>query len=299
MLRKLIFTAFLISVISSNLYSQETVVKEKTVVEEEKTVRYDYKWGFFEKPSIEVSYGLANIDRKDLAFGLSDVGMLEMKLGFTSQRKSAYGSNVLKYKNNFSYLSYFSSNLSSVNENAGMTSEMFRFGAGKKDGLGVKLGTASIMPYTATTVAWSRLKLAGSDIGTDPGEVSLSGKETLVDFNESFRFGTTAESGINLNVTNGISLQAKYERSLIFPRHLFAKWAGSKIVEEAGLALLDGFTSEVLDNQPVAGTLVNFLLKSGYLWGINELRVTDMNWPFGGEAPLKYDTFKFGMTFTF
>jgi hypothetical protein len=284
MLRKLIFTAFLISIFSPNIFAQQSSEKQ------DKAVKYNSRWGIFEKPSIEASYGLANIGREGSGIGLADAGMLELKLGFTTQRNSSYGKNVLRYMNSFSYLSYFSTDLAKRNENQGLSSQMWRFGTGKKDGLGVRIGSFSIMPYTATTIAWSRFNSTGSLTGI---------AAPLADFEETFRFGTTAESGLNLNVTNGVSLQAKYERSLIFPRHLFMKWAGSKIVEEGGLALLDGFTSEVLDNQPVAGTIVNFLLKSGYLYGINELRVTDMNWPFGGEAPMNYDTFKLGMTFTF
>ena len=92
---------------------------------------------------------------------------------------------------------------------------------------------------------------------------------------------------------------AGYERSIVFQRHLFWKWAGSAIIEAAAQGLLDGFISEVFESTPAAGPIVNFLLKNALAYGIYELRQDKMNWPFSSEAPIAYDQFKFGVTFVF
>jgi len=80
---------------------------------------------------------------------------------------------------------------------------------------------------------------------------------------------------------------------------LFWKWAGSAIIEAAANGLLDVFIKEVFESSPQAGPIVNFLLKNALAYGIYELRQSDMNWPFTTTPPLAFDTFRFGVNFTF
>jgi hypothetical protein len=94
-------------------------------------------------------------------------------------------------------------------------------------------------------------------------------------------------------------LDAGYERSIVFQRHLFWKWAGSAVMETAAQGLLDGFINKIFCSSPAAGPIVNFVLKNALAYGIYELRKDKMNWPFNSEAPFTYDQFKFGMTFVF
>ena len=118
-------------------------------------------------------------------------------------------------------------------------------------------------------------------------------------YNESFRFGTSNEAGIRIKPIENLILDAAYERSVVFERHLFWKWAGSAIIETAAQGLIDGFINEVFESSPAAGPIVNFLLKNGLAYGLYELRQEKMNWPFNSEAPLSYDQFKFGVTVVF
>ena len=71
------------------------------------------------------------------------------------------------------------------------------------------------------------------------------------------------------------------------------------IIEQAGAGMIDGFVGSILKHEPVAGAIVNFVLKNAYYFGINQLRSKQMNWPLGGEATLNYSTFKAGLTFSF
>ncbi|MBK8550153.1 MAG: hypothetical protein IPL53_03490 [Ignavibacteria bacterium] len=244
------------------------------------------------KPSIEVSYGLSNITLNGNDYGLADAGMLEMKLGFTRENQSRYGSDILNYKNRFLFLSNASSDNYSKSNNPGTENDLWRFGFGNKEGYGIKLGSVSIMPYSSNSLAWSELSYPVSD-------ESVSDNSALADFNNAFRFGTTTEAGINLQLAPGFSIQPKYEISDIFPRHLFGKQLMSSVIEISGLFAIDGFTNSIMKNAPVAGTIVSFVLKNAYEYGFYQLRKNQMNWPFTSVAPLRYSTFKLGMTFTF
>jgi len=122
-------------------------------------------------------------------------------------------------------------------------------------------------------------------------------KNTTDLFNKTFRFGSSTEGGIKFQLLKDISIDAGYQRSLIFPRHVFWAWVGSEVVEVAGHWALDRFINEVMRSSPYAGPVVNFVLKNALSYGIYQLRHNEMNWPFNTAAPLSYDQFKFGITF--
>jgi hypothetical protein len=122
---------------------------------------------------------------------------------------------------------------------------------------------------------------------------------TLKLFNDSFRFGTMTEGGIRIRFIPLISVNAGYERAIVFPRHLFWKHVGSMAIEWAGIGAIDFFVREVMDESPAAGPIISFILKNGLSYGMYQLRREKMNWPFDSAEPLTLDTWRFGLTFTF
>jgi hypothetical protein len=117
-------------------------------------------------------------------------------------------------------------------------------------------------------------------------------------YHDSFRFGTAFEAGVRFQVIRQISLEADYERAVVFQRHLFWKWLGSAAIEGAAQFMLDRFVEEIMDSSPYFAPVMSFLLKNGLYYGIYELRKEKMNWPFNSEAPVTIDQFKVGVTFT-
>jgi len=282
MIKKILFALLVLTVISSTLYSQSSGSDR------------DYsKFKFFQNPTIEISYGLSNIKLNGYSSELSNAGLLELKLGYTNQRESSYGKKILRYDNRFVFLSNASNDLTSESRSTGVNSSMWRFGMGNKQGYGLKLGSISLMPYSSNSFAWTNFEYDHSSLQSE------ADKQLLDNFNGTFRFGSTTEGGINLQLFPGFSIQPKYEISDVYPRHLFGKQLMSTVIEYGGLFLIDSFTRKVLRNAPVAGTFVNFILKNAYEYGFYQLRKDKMNWPFTSAAPLRYNTFKLGMTFTF
>ncbi|MEO8664373.1 MAG: hypothetical protein ABI462_02660 [Ignavibacteria bacterium] len=283
MVKKIFTISAILFFISSSLFAQSSSKKD----------RYNYRM-FSSKPSIELSYGLSDIKINSNSYGLANAGLAELKLGFTNQYSSSYGKNILNYHNKFLFLSYASSDSYAKSNISGLENNLWRFGFGNKEGYGVKLGSVSIMPYNSNSFAWSEFDYS-KGIATDPA----TDYSTLDNFDNTFRFGSTTEAGINLQLAPGFSIQPKYEIADIYPRHLFGKQFMSTIIEWGGLYLIDGFTKQILKNTPVAGAFVNFILKNAYEYGFYQLRKNEMNWPFTSTAPLRYSTFKLGMAFTF
>lgn len=285
MLKKILFIVSIIPVLTTNSFSQSDKSK---------------KWNFYNwyssKPSIEVTYGSSFIKLNGSSYDLANAGMFELKLGFSSQRESGYSQKIVRYKNRYLFLSNASSKNSTHSNNLKVSNDMWRFGFGNKDGYGLNLGSFSILPYNSNSFDWSEFNY----VNPAPADSqSINYFYPLNDFNDAFRFGRTAEAGINFQITKGFSIQPEYEVADIFPRHLFGKQFMSSIIQYSGLFAIEGFTKLIMKNTPVAGTIVNFILVNAYEYGFYQLCKNQMYWPFTSVAPLRYETLKLGMTFTF
>jgi len=249
------------------------------------------------RPAISLQYGLANMSRTDIQSEFVDPNLLELKLGYIKER-NAWGTDyIIKHSYKYLYLSNESNKLAGK-EAVGteIESDMWRFGVGWSSGYGYKLGESSaIIPYYSYTLNWSNINFNYPDALPD----TSMDIQTLNLYDESFRFGTSAEGGIRIKIIDNLMLDAGYERSIVFQRCLFWKWAGSALIEVAAQGLLDTFINEVFKSSPAAGPVVNFLLKNALSYGIYELRQDKMNWPFPSEPPIAYDQFKFGVTVVF
>ena len=299
----LLFIVFILF-LSPNIFSQE----DSTNIDDD----WEWHWGWqdyddFEDweldfgfhnthPAISLQYGLAKMNREDLQTQFVNPGLIELKLGYIKDREVWRADYITKHSYKFLYLSNQTNNLAGNKSNGtDLESEMWRFGFGTSSGYGYKIGESSaVIPYYGYTLNWSNIDFTSPDLRTFAPDVDV-----LNLYGESFRFGTSSEGGVRVKVINNLMVDAGYERSIIFQRHLFWKWAGSAIIEVAAQGLIDGFIGEVFKSSPAAGPIVNFLLKNGLAYGIYELRQKKMNWPFSSEAPIAIDQFKFGVTVVF
>ena len=257
-------------------------------------------WGFKKnKPAITLQYGIADLRLDGVTSGFVDPALAELKLGYVREKSAWNTDYIIDHSYKFLYLSNESNKLSGKEKQSDIDieSEMWRFGFGKVSGYGYKLGeSAAVIPYNGYSLNWSRIKFGYPDIMTFAGSPDYARLER---FNEAFRFGTSSEGGLKIKAGENLIFDAGYERSVVFERHLFWKWAGSAIIEAASQGLLDGFVDEVFKSSPAAGPIVNFVLKNALAYGIYELRQEKMNWPFKSAAPISYDQFKFGVTVVF
>ena len=246
------------------------------------------------EPTISLHYGFSNISRNDVITSFADNNLIELKLGYTTRRSSSYAEYLNRYKYRYIFVAHNSTKLAG---GSGTTNDIetnnWRFGFGRASGYGYKLGeSASVVPYFAYSMDWTQL-----DFGDDSLNVNDERVKKL--YNGTFRFGSSNEAGIRFQVTRLLTVETGFERSIVFERHLFWKWAGSGILELIAHGLLDAFINEILESSPAAGPVVFFILKSALGWGIYELRQDKMNWPFTSPPPIAFDNIKFGMTFVF
>ncbi len=265
-----------------------------------------FKWRFHGKPFMELNYGLGIPKHDKLVSKFADVGMLELKLGYVTKEKF-YEDDLIDFKEKYVFVSKIGSQLKKQDIALGnMETNLWRIGFAQRSGYGYDFDDIKILPYHETGFAWSRL-----DVQTYPAQFYLAvnpplslddarnDTDILNRFHDANRFGTVWEGGARVEFVRHFSVNAGYEAAVIFPRHMFWKHAGSFIIEEVGLHLLDQFIDEVANSSPYAAPVINFILKNGFSYAFYTLKKEKMNWPFDTEAPLTYETFKLGVTFTF
>jgi hypothetical protein len=244
-------------------------------------------------PTIELNYGNSKIKLKDMRDKFANPGMIELKLGYTTDKTYKGSDNIIKYNFKYFHIGNFTTNLPGNEKSTDLQSNSWRFGFGWSSGFGYNLGSGfEIIPYHQRSFDWTMLKL-----GSTPSNRSDIDATDL--FNKDLRFGNSFQGGIKFKFTDNFGLDASYERSIVYSRHLFWKWGISEIIEGIGQGLLDKFVDEILDSSPNAVPVVNFLLKNALSYGIYELKQDKMNWPFETVPPLALDQFKVGVSFVF
>jgi hypothetical protein len=243
-------------------------------------------------PTIAVNYGLSKLAHNDIQEPFIEPRSVELKLGYTSIDKVWQKNAILKTSFRYINVSNITTDMVESDDNStGYETNTWRFGIGRSSGYGYEFGSSALFLTSGGSLNWTRLNL--NNLPAE-GENDRNVSEL---FHNSFRFGTSMEAGIRFQIIRQLSLEANYERAVVFPRHLFWKWAGSIVIESAAQFMLDRFVDEILDSSPYFAPVMGFLLKNGLNYGLYELRKEKMNWPFSSEPPLAIDQFKFGLTF--
>jgi hypothetical protein len=267
----------------------------------------DWDWGFKwvnwrdGKPYIELSYGLGKPLHEKVTNKFSAIGLAEIKLGFYSDDFYSEEENVIHFYERFAFISQLATRLQSSNNKTNeLSSEMLRFGFGRRKGYGYNLTSVKILPYNQSGWLLSKLEMKNypTFLPSVNQQIAEKDNEIINRYDKGYRFSSFAEGGVRFDF-GAISFNAGYEAAVVFPRYLFWKHIASYVIESAGLNAIDNFVDEVLDSSPTAGPIVNFVLKNAYNYAFYLLKKEKMNWPFNSETPLTYETFKFGVTFTF
>ncbi len=253
----------------------------------------DWSWPHVRgSPAINLSYGFTTSRLKGMSQSFTDPRIGEIKMGTLVEETRDSEASIRWYDFGYFEASNISTDLGSKAASSSIDADLWRFGLGWDKGYGYGSDDASLILFNGYGLHWSRLRIEGTL--TDSADSGL-----VAPFDGTFRFGTKAEGGIKARVIPNLSIDASYERSIVFPAHLFWKWLGSSVLEVAGQEVLDGFVRKVLQSSPRAAPVVGFILKSGLSYAFYELRKDKMNYPFDSSPPLRHDSFKVGLTFIF
>ena len=263
---------------------------------------------FMEHPFAEIHYGMNNSSYKiDNINGFnndfSPAGTFKIKIGDLNL-KTTKADGILKYQSSYFALTHFTTGIgvseSDVNNKINFNAWRISLFA-DDEGYAYKLGDESYLAlYRGSSINWNWLDL--DDVYSKNSNDTLNpnialAKEAMSNFGEQARFGNSFEAGLKAKIAGGVGISATYERSMIFPRVLFFKYAVSSITEGIALSIANSFVKKVLKSSPDYAPIMNFVLKNAISFGFYELTSKNMNWPLNTTAPLIMDSYRIGVTF--
>lgn len=244
------------------------------------------------KPRISWIYGFNKNSYKSITGSFTTTGMLELRLGREYLKFDTLAPEILEYK--FSYLSVCNilSEIGKKSQTDKIHTDLWSIGLGAETGYGYEIKKSNLVMYNASGMQWSWL--TPIDYVVDHSDSTI-----LSRFDGIMRFGTNAKSGIKIQFVSFLAADLGYERTIIFPAHLFTKWLGSAMIEVGGQVLIDALVNMLKDTSPRSVPIVSMLLKGGFSYGLYELRRSKMNWPFNSYPPFMIDSFKIGLIITY
>nr|MDA3860159.1 hypothetical protein [Melioribacteraceae bacterium] len=303
---------FLLLIITTLTFAQEDENVYKKYLDDN-VLDFIYK----SRPMIEISYGYGlpvnkNVENElfyasQMAIGsganalgkFANIGNWDVKLGKSEQK--FFNGILVDLNERYVFGSYLSNSTQTISEtDYKILTDTYRFGFGSRDGIGIGGSGFSVVPYVSQDFVWTKLSDYDLQLPLEGGVFNQSPE--LNDYLGTFRFGDKSSYGMKVELASMLQLNAGYETSVVYRRHLFWYWSGSYLLSQIGYNTLGYFTDEIVDSSPVLGSIFNFALKAGYHYGYYLLRQENMNWPFntsGNEAPLTYETFNVGFTFLF
>lgn len=254
----------------------------RTLSKSEKSPSLDFHWGF-----LQPSFKFQNYQDR-----FSKIGDLSLKIGYSRLTTKEF---IIKYAQEGVLFQGFSSGYNPSFEKKSNEIELsgWRAGLENASGYGYEFSdNFKLLLFNSNALIWSRLEFKDGQFMNDPLHIYNT-------YNESIRFGDKFEGGIKIQLFKPLGISASYERSIIFPRHMFWYWLGSEAIEAVGQGLVDGFVRAVIKSNSVAAPIVAFALKNGLSYVLYELRSEKMNWPFDTVVPLHFQSFKLGLSFMF
>lgn len=272
-----------------------------TAISQEDSVKWHdhHQWDWFKfhrNPTLGLTYGWVNNSLDGAAQSLFSPRLAELRFGGLRQNELEDSETIVEHRNDYLFVGVAAKDLGGQTNSGEIAFAAWRFGMAWEKGYGYKLTGAaegpSINLLTTQGVQWTNVTLKGGI--TNGADSALLGM-----YEGGIRFGTRRGGLVRFHILPLLSLEAGFERSVVYRRHKFWEWLGGAIVEGGGEWVLNRFVDRILRSTPEAVPVVNFVLKNALSYGVYELRRKNGNWPFESEAPISSDTFMIGVTMVF
>ena len=244
------------------------------------------------RPFVEANYGFGKPKQKKFEDTFANTGQIDAKIGYSEIQK--YRGVVWEMDERYVFGNYLSSDAEFLRELDGnVKMDITRFGFGSRVGFGYHFGALALLPYNQNQFIWTRIR------STRPDSLSLNDIAILDRYENAYRFGVSTEGGAKLLLFDFLSVNASYELSVVYPRHIFWPWLGSYVILQTGLNAISVFSEDIVRSSKVLGPIMYFVLKNGLSYVFYTQLQEKMNWPFNSETPLTLETIKLGASITF
>lgn len=255
-----------------------------------------WSWGFERnsKPFIEAGIGISRLNHNNFDGTFYLNGLAEAKFGYSSS--DSFTTGVIRLKENYFVGSWLAKDLNvfmEEDEPDFTAMEMRRIGFGVRRGYGYNIGALKILPYVQNSFMWSQME------SVRPAGLSAEDIALLNRYEDSYRFNFVNETGLKIRLFGTLEAMASYEYTIVYPRVIFWEWLGSYTIMYMSMGVISSFASDIVDNSPILGTLVYFVLTNGVNYGFYTAFKDNMNWPFQSEAAMYNQAAKISLSFVF
>ena len=283
---------------------KDLIVPDKSIVVEKyknpiyKRVYKNYVADFWfqSRTLLSINYGFGNLNESKFSSNFAPVGNWELKIERSEIDK--FSKTNASLNEWYLYLGYSSSSTSikkpELNE---VSTEFYQFGIGKTGGLGYYGPNISLIPSVSQSLSLMDITNYGLTEASSQEELPENDQQILNRYLNQLNFSDRVLYGLDFDIRSSLQLRANYETAIFYPSYLFLKWTGSFVLAQLGYAGIDFALGKFVDDYPVVGPIINFLVRSGYLYAYYLLRQNNMNWPFTTEEPLRYTGFNIGINF--
>lgn len=256
---------------------------------------FDIPGHVINRPTLQAEYGLAFPSISgDFNSRISNCYSLGLYYGFTRIEDNIEPEGIFDHAQEYIFLSTITTHLKlkEVMPN-GIILDSWRFGFGRRDGLGYKFGKNSRLFLSHTgSFAFSRIDFQ-----------SLADKQQeqnyIERFDEDFRFGTIYRADVDLQLFPIIHISFGYEHSIVHPDYQFWPWAGSIVYDVLTQRWVDVFEPYFLKKFGENWPWMRFVAQNIISLITYEFRRYQQSWPVPSEKPITFETFNIGFTFIF
>ncbi|MFN8368468.1 MAG: hypothetical protein U0Y96_14620 [Candidatus Kapaibacterium sp.] len=245
------------------------------------------------KPTITMLYGLSGVSIHGNTSTINTVGSIDVGIGGIHVRPVGKDSTVGDVSRSGVLLGFFSPDYTSKTDTAKPIVKGWKIGF---------LNTSGYAYLDSDKEPTLSLLHEGSMVWTSVNSTIPAGNldgPSISAFDHSY-FGYQTGAIVRYNVTNGIALDAQWQRGVLYNDFSFFGWLGSVIIEQVGVGLLDGMVMDGMKKKSVKSLPVaNLILRTALSFGFSELRRSTQHFPFKSSSPMIFDGFRIGTSISF
>jgi hypothetical protein len=245
-------------------------------------------------PMLEGDIGIVQPKRLEFAPTFKQLGLVELKLGYSEFSK--YKNFVWQLDDRYLFSTYMHRDLEFTNKpmkEGAVQIEATRFGLGNRLGYGYSVGPLALVPYNENSLIFTKLAFAHTM------DISQEEINTLYRYTDGYKFGMATGAGVKAKIFKSLAASASYEWAVVYPVVIFPQWFGSFLVMHTGMSLISVFAQDIIRSSPLLGPMIYFALKNGLGYLFYMKMKENMHWPFGSETPITMESLRVGFSLTF
>lgn len=233
----------------------------------------------------------------DAAPSLSPALALELDFGNLTSRRFRHATSVAELDATTIRVAALSPAVA-FGDSSRVALEGWRFGFQLSSGHHLGEGSSGVYLLHSGGWTWSYVRPSTAPRNADSMTTAVA--LATADSYRTSHFGANTCATIGYSIGGTVTIEASYQRVLLYKNHVFFPWLGSLLLEGLAQSALSAALVGAQQRNPSAAAIATLVLRSALSWGIYQLRSTSgQHFPFKGNTPLLWDELRIGIGMQF